>query len=78
MNYFVIVSILPHNTLVIVTSIYLLLVVNFHDNKLLTHGKRGESGGDELTKAVKSTENKALVQFHIFCRVMTHDRNQKA
>lgn len=36
----------------VVTSVNLLLVVDLHDNKLLTDGKSGKSGGDELTKPV--------------------------
>lgn len=36
-----------------VTSIKLLLIVDLHDHKLLTHGKRGQRGGDELTKPVR-------------------------
>ena len=32
------------------TSIHFLLTVDFHDNKLLTHGERGQRGGDKLSE----------------------------
>lgn len=63
---FVFTSIWPHEQeccciKFIVTSINLLLIIDFHDDKLLTHGKCGKSGGDELAKPVRwKTKRKVL------------------
>lgn len=44
----------------IITSINLLLVTDFHDDKFLTHSKCGESRGDELAKPLIVRKRKSF------------------
>lgn len=53
----------PHFNLIQLTSINLLLIINFHDDKLLTHSKRGECGGDELAEPVRMETHDCFISY---------------